>query len=75
VSHSVNGWICRDFTAEAIAEGLSYFLTDPDRARRAGDAARASEQEFSHDRFARGWAEVFSAAPDVEPSAAPVQPF
>jgi glycosyltransferase involved in cell wall biosynthesis len=75
VSHSVNGWICRDFTAEAIAEGLSYFLTDPDRARRAGDAARASEQEFSHDRFARGWAEVFSAAPAVEPSAAPVQPF
>jgi glycosyltransferase involved in cell wall biosynthesis len=75
VRHSVDGWICRDFTADAIAEGLSYFLTDPERARRAGAAARDSEHEFSHERFARGWAEVFCASADVEPSAAPVQPF
>src|SRR5262249_26281536 len=52
VRHTIDGWICRDETAEAIAEGLEYFLSDPDRARRAGEAARASERVYNRSRFA-----------------------
>jgi glycosyltransferase involved in cell wall biosynthesis len=68
--HGVDGWICRDFSAEAIAEGLLYFLSDPARARQAGAAARAAERDFSHDRFSREWNEVFSLPAEVTSAAA-----
>ncbi len=61
VRHGVDGWICPDVTPAAIAEGLIYFLSDPARARRAGDEARASERLYTRDRFASAWAAVFSA--------------
>jgi glycosyltransferase involved in cell wall biosynthesis len=65
VRHKVDGWICPDVTPEAIAEGLAYFLSDPARARRAGDEAMASERLYSRDRFSTEWAEIFSAEQDV----------
>src|SRR4029453_9603256 len=43
VRHTVDGWVCAEVTASAIAEGLGYFLSDPERARRAGEEARAWE--------------------------------
>src|SRR5258705_484034 len=40
VRHAVDGWVCPDVTAAAIAERLAHFLSDPDRARSAGEQAR-----------------------------------
>ena len=64
VRHTVDGWICPEVTPEAIAEGLVYFLSDPARARRAGDEASASGRLYGRDRFSTEWAEVFSAELD-----------
>ena len=65
VRHTVDGWVCAETTADAIAEGLAYFLTDPDRAVRAGEEARASERAYNRPRFASEWAEVFSVGTDL----------
>ncbi len=65
VRHTVDGWVCSATTAEAIAEGLHYFLSDPERARLAGSEARASELAYNRDRFAAEWAEVFSGRTDL----------
>jgi glycosyltransferase involved in cell wall biosynthesis len=65
VRHTVDGWVCPETTATAIAEGLKYFLDDPERARRAGLEARASELAYSRGRFAAEWAEIFSVRTDL----------
>jgi glycosyltransferase involved in cell wall biosynthesis len=74
VRHGVDGWLCQSTTAEAIAEGLEYFLSDPERARRAGDAARTSQLIFGHARFRSEWAEIFSLHGNVGRSAVRTQP-
>jgi len=68
VRHAVDGWVCPDVTAAAIAEGLAHFLSDPDRARTAGEQARASERLYNRDRFAAEWADIFSAGEHTVPS-------
>jgi glycosyltransferase involved in cell wall biosynthesis len=65
VRHAVDGWVCPEVTAAAIAKGLEYFLADPDRARRAGDEARTSERAYSRSRFASEWAKIFSVRTDL----------
>jgi glycosyltransferase involved in cell wall biosynthesis len=60
VRHRVDGWLCQEISVEAIAEGLQYFLTDPERARRSGEEARASQLSFGRARFQSEWGEVFS---------------
>jgi len=65
VRHTIDGWICGEVTASAIAHGLEYFLSDPERARRAGDEARAWERAFSRSRFASEWADVFASGADL----------
>jgi len=57
----------------AIADGLAYFLSDPDRARAAGEQARASERSYNRDRFAGEWADTFSAGGHAIPTPAHVQ--
>ena len=74
VRHAIDGWICGDVTAAAIAEGLEYFLSDPEGARRAGEEARASERAFSRTRFASEWAEVFAGGTSLVPSTVRTQP-
>jgi glycosyltransferase involved in cell wall biosynthesis len=74
VRHTIDGWICGEVTASAIAQGLEYFLSDPERARRAGEEARAWERGFSRSRFASEWAEVFAARADLVASAVRTQP-
>ena len=68
VRHTVDGWVCPEVTAASIAEGLAYFLSDPDRARSAGEHARASERLYNRDRFAAEWADIFSAGEHAVPS-------
>ncbi len=59
VAHRENGWVCRDETPEALAEGLEYFL-DAHRLSQAMAAARASASAFSRDRFEGSWRAVFA---------------
>ncbi|MDP1569795.1 MAG: glycosyltransferase family 4 protein [Vicinamibacterales bacterium] len=73
VQHGVDGWIARDASAEAIAEGLRHFLTDGAARERAGAAARASLDRFSQARFAVNWARVFGMAPRAGAPAPPVE--
>ena len=74
VRHAVDGWVCSDASAAAIAEGLEYFLGDPERARLAGTEARASQLAYNRGRFAAEWAEVFSARTDLVGSTVRTQP-
>jgi glycosyltransferase involved in cell wall biosynthesis len=60
VEHKVDGYICRDSSADALVEGLAYFLDRPGERSRAGAAARNSlEEKFGLERFRKQWAEVF----------------
>jgi len=59
VTHQVDGWICPEPTAEALADGLSWFLSDPARLAAASEAARASASRFNRHTFDRGWQELF----------------
>jgi glycosyltransferase involved in cell wall biosynthesis len=61
IAHGDNGWVCRDETVEALAEGIDYFL-DAERLRRAMAAARASAAGYSRDRFEGAWRAVFGQA-------------
>jgi glycosyltransferase involved in cell wall biosynthesis len=74
VRHRIDGWLCREVTASAIAQGIDYFLSDPERARRAGEEARAWERGFSRSRFASEWADVFASRADLLASTVRTQP-
>ena len=55
VTHRVDGWVCAEATAEAIAEGLQYFLRCPHELARAGSAALQSTERYSAERFTAAW--------------------
>jgi glycosyltransferase involved in cell wall biosynthesis len=59
VAHQQDGWVCDETTADALAEGLEFFMTSATRLAAAGLAARASASLFSNERFAAAWSEVF----------------
>jgi glycosyltransferase involved in cell wall biosynthesis len=63
VVHQVDGWICSDVSVRALAEGISYFLSNPERAEKAGQAARLSAELFSRERFIEAWKDVFQLSP------------
>ena len=63
ISHGEDGWVCREPSAEALAEGIAYFLSDFERRERVGAAALAKlsrlDSEFSPAIFAERWWSVF----------------
>lgn len=62
VRHMVDGFICRDRTVEGLVEGLRWMLTDSERLKRMGEAARQDyENRFGLERFRRSWAAVYSS--------------
>jgi glycosyltransferase involved in cell wall biosynthesis len=63
VDHRRTGWVCRGDSAQELAEGLRFFLTDTTRLLAAGTAARESAEAYSEDRFASAWAAVFACSP------------
>jgi glycosyltransferase involved in cell wall biosynthesis len=73
VTHLVDGWVCPEVTPEAIAEGLSYFIADDERARHAGEQARNRERQYSHERFSSAWAAVFDVVPSLDTAAVGVE--
>ena len=67
VAHTHDGFVCRDDSVEALAEGLEYFLVNRVALSEAARRARASAQRFSRERFAAEWLDVFeigAPAPD-----------
>ncbi|MGH9142495.1 MAG: glycosyltransferase [Vicinamibacterales bacterium] len=64
VAHRHNGWVCAEVTADAMAEGLEFFLTRPDELRRAGCAALTSADGYSEGRFAAAWSAAFNIDPE-----------
>jgi glycosyltransferase involved in cell wall biosynthesis len=59
IEHARDGWVCGEATAEALADGIDYFLADAGRREAAGRAARASLERFSREKFAAAWWAVF----------------
>jgi glycosyltransferase involved in cell wall biosynthesis len=59
VEHGVTGWICQSFTAEALAEGLEYYLRFPLVRARQGQAAAKSASLFHRAQFDSAWCEEF----------------
>jgi glycosyltransferase involved in cell wall biosynthesis len=61
VTHDVDGYICKETTANALYDGIRYFLDNPDRLRAAGQAARQSLEKFSPERIGEHWAELYKS--------------
>jgi glycosyltransferase involved in cell wall biosynthesis len=61
IEHRRDGWLAARADAEALAEGLQYFLTNPEARDRAGRAAVASAARYNEHRFASAWSQVLSA--------------
>ena len=62
IQHKSDGFLCRSTTAEALNEGLSYFVQDRELRVSAGRQARQRyERDFGFARFQRQWGEVFRA--------------
>ncbi len=59
VTHQTDGYVCRQKTADALYEGIRYFIDDPARLEAAGAAAQDSLKRFSRTVIGRAWAEVF----------------
>jgi glycosyltransferase involved in cell wall biosynthesis len=68
IEHKIDGFICRERTPEALAEGIEYFITDRDARLKAGEEGRRSlVLKFSLEEYRRRWAEVFHD-PSNEPA-------
>ncbi len=59
IEHGVDGYICRDVSVNALAEGLRYYLDDPDRTLTHGRAAFESMDRLGINRFAKNWLKVY----------------
>ncbi len=64
IVHRETGWICRDATADALAEGIAFFLEDAERLQSSGRAALASAAAYSPERFGESWSRVFDTDGD-----------
>jgi len=64
VEHRRTGWVCPTATAADLTEGLRFFLTDPKRLSAAGAASAASAADYSEERFANAWANMFGSQND-----------
>jgi glycosyltransferase involved in cell wall biosynthesis len=62
VSHLSDGYVCSDHSAQALGQGIRYFLDDAERRRAAGEEARRSLERFSPARAAGAWVEIFRGA-------------
>jgi glycosyltransferase involved in cell wall biosynthesis len=57
VRHGVDGWVCETESADALAEGLAYFLQDYDRCAQAGLEAFRSLGRYERARYREKWME------------------
>jgi glycosyltransferase involved in cell wall biosynthesis len=59
IRHGEDGYVCRDKSVEALAEGLRFYLTDPERVRAHGRAALTSLKRLGSQQFAERWRAVY----------------
>jgi glycosyltransferase involved in cell wall biosynthesis len=59
IAHQEDGFVCRDDSVEALAEGLEFFLRDEERLAAAGRRARESSRRYTRERIGAEWLEVF----------------
>lgn len=60
IEDGVDGLLCADTTAAALAASLDRYILNPAERLAAGRAAKVRlEQHFGYERFRRQWAEVF----------------
>lgn len=63
VRHQVDGYICRQKTADALAEAVRWLLADEMRLRRLRAAARDDfDARFGEARFRHAWADIYRLA-------------
>jgi glycosyltransferase involved in cell wall biosynthesis len=55
VTHRVDGWVCAESTAQALADGLEFFLADRDVRTAAGQRALESAARFDRRSFSDKW--------------------
>jgi glycosyltransferase involved in cell wall biosynthesis len=67
ITHGVDGWVCPDLTAAALADGIEYFLSDADRLTQAGQAARRSAMRYDHKASDDAWWAIVSPAVPARP--------
>ncbi|MBW8866725.1 MAG: glycosyltransferase family 4 protein [Acidobacteria bacterium] len=60
IAHRQDGWICDEPVADAVADGVEFFLRRPEQLAAAGQAARRSAENYSEERFTAAWAAVFA---------------
>lgn len=60
IAHSKDGWICRELTADALADTLDRALADRAALEAMVPVVVASAQPFSADRFRDGWWRIFA---------------
>jgi glycosyltransferase involved in cell wall biosynthesis len=60
VEHGRDGWVCRDDSVEAIAEGLAVFLRNAERRDAAAARAGESTDKFTRRQFVEQWTQVFA---------------
>ena len=63
IAHQVDGWIARDVSADALADGLAWFLVDGARRDVAGLAAEQSGQQYSKAKFESRVLQVLGVLP------------
>lgn len=63
VTPLVDGYVCNEKSADALCEGITYFLDDPAALAAASEAARMSLVRFSTERASEEWAAVFREQP------------
>lgn len=60
IAHERDGWIARDFSAEALAEGLVWVLSDAARRDALAAAARRSAVRYGPVSFTDAWCQAVS---------------
>jgi glycosyltransferase involved in cell wall biosynthesis len=65
IDHPNDGWLCSEISANELARGIDYFITDGGRLQAARSAARCSANKFSPERFANSWWTLFQQSTTV----------
>ena len=64
VTHRETGFVCRDTSLEALMDGVTYFLADPDArvraSRRSIECTADPADEYAFARFAQRWRAIFA---------------
>jgi glycosyltransferase involved in cell wall biosynthesis len=65
IAHEMDGILCAEATAPALAVALRIYLRDPELARRHGSAARLSLEHFGISKFGQKWCDVLRMTAQV----------